>query len=50
MVRNVITNSMHNIDHDAAKGHIKGRAAAVRLASGVVDYDLGGLYFPPAGS
>ena len=50
MVRNVIANSMHNIDHDAAKGHIKGRAAAVRLASGIVGYDLGGLYFPPAGS
>ena len=51
MVRNVIADSMHNIDHDAAKGHIKGRAAAaVRMASGVVDYDLGGLYFPPVGS
>ena len=50
MVRHVIAEGMHNVDFDAAKGQIKGRAGAVRMASGVADYDLGGLHFPPVGS
>ena len=50
MVRIAIAEGMHNVDFDAAEGQIKGRAGAVRMASGVVDYDLGGLYFPQVGS
>ena len=50
LVKKKLASSMKLVAVDSGKGKVKGKAAAIRMVSGQLDYDLGGLYFPPVKS